>query len=576
MPKDPRTLRSARWFAPDDLRSMGHRSRAMQMGWTSEDWEGKPVIAIINTWSDLSPCHHHLRDRAEWVKRGILQAGGTPAELPVHDFAEQFLKPTSMLYRNLGAIEVEETLRSHPVDGVVLMGGCDKSTPALVMGAVSMGLPMIFLPAGAMLRGNHAGQKLGSGTDVWKYWDERRAGTIGAAEWEGVQGGIARSYGTCMTMGTASTMMSIAEGFGLTLPGASSIPAPDAGHKRMAAACGRRIVDMVWEDLTPHKIITPAATRNAVTVAMATGCSTNAIIHLIAMARRAGVPLTLDDIDAVGRTTPVIANIRPSGTEYLMEDFFYAGGLPALMRELGDKLDLSVTTVTGKTLGEDITQARTFDADVIRPLSNPVYAEGSLAVLRGNLAPDGAVIKPAAMDPKFQTHSGPAIVADSYDALKTIINDPDYPMSPDSVLVLRNAGPQGGPGMPEWGMIPMPEALLKLGLRDMVRLSDARMSGTSYGACILHVAPEAFIGGPLALIETGDIIELDVPRRSLNVRLSEAELEQRRAAWTAPAPRYERGYGWMFARHIQQADKGCDFDYLETGFGAPVPEPEIN
>lgn len=576
MPKDPRTLRSARWFAPDDLRSMGHRSRAMQMGWTSEDWEGKPVIAIINTWSDLSPCHHHLRDRAEWVKRGILQAGGTPAELPVHDFAEQFLKPTSMLYRNLGAIEVEETLRSHPVDGVVLMGGCDKSTPALVMGAVSMGLPMIFLPAGAMLRGNHAGQKLGSGTDVWKYWDERRAGTIGAAEWEGVQGGIARSYGTCMTMGTASTMMSIAEGFGLTLPGASSIPAPDAGHKRMAAACGRRIVDMVWEDLTPHKIITPAATRNAVTVAMATGCSTNAIIHLIAMARRAGVPLTLDDIDAVGRTTPVIANIRPSGTEYLMEDFFYAGGLPALMRELGDKLDLSVTTVTGKTLGEDIAQARTFDADVIRPLSNPVYAEGSLAVLRGNLAPDGAVIKPAAMDPKFQTHSGPAIVADSYDALKTIINDPDYPMSPDSVLVLRNAGPQGGPGMPEWGMIPMPEALLKLGLRDMVRLSDARMSGTSYGACILHVAPEAFIGGPLALIETGDIIELDVPRRSLNVRLSEAELEQRRAAWTAPAPRYERGYGWMFARHIQQADKGCDFDYLETGFGAPVPEPEIN
>ena len=481
-----------------------------------------------------------------------------------------------MLYRNLGAIEVEETLRSHPVDGVVLMGGCDKSTPALVMGAVSMGLPMIFLPAGAMLRGNYAGQKLGSGTDVWKYWDERRAGTIGAAEWEGVQGGIARSYGTCMTMGTASTMMSIAEGFGLTLPGASSIPAPDAGHKRMAAACGRRIVDMVWEDLTPHKIITPAATRNAVTVAMATGCSTNAIIHLIAMARRAGVPLTLEDIDAVGRTTPVIANIRPSGTEYLMEDFFYAGGLPALMRELGDKLDLSVTTVTGKTLGEDIAQARTFDADVIRPLSNPVYAEGSLAVLRGNLAPDGAVIKPAAMDPKFQTHSGPAIVADSYDALKTIINDPDYPMTPDSVLVLRNAGPQGGPGMPEWGMIPMPRALLKLGLRDMVRLSDARMSGTSYGACILHVAPEAFIGGPLALIETGDIIELDVPRRRLNVRLSEAELEQRRAAWTAPAPRYERGYGWMFARHIQQADKGCDFDYLETGFGAPVPEPEIN
>jgi len=379
-----------------------------------------------------------------------------------------------------------------------------------------------------------------------------------------------------MTMGTASTMMSIAEGFGLTLPGASSIPAPDASHKRMASACGRRIVDMVWQDLTPDQIITQAATRNAVTVAMATGCSTNAIIHLIAMARRAGVDLTLNDIDAIGRTTPVIANIRPSGDTYLMEDFFYAGGLPALMQELGDKLDLSVTTVTGKTLGEDIAQARNFNSDVIRPLSNPVYSEGSLAVLRGNLAPDGAVIKPAAMDPKFRTHTGPAIVADSYDTLKEIINDEDYPMTPDSVLVLRNAGPQGGPGMPEWGMIPMPKALLKLGLRDMVRLSDARMSGTSYGACILHVAPEAFVGGPLALIRTGDIIELDVPNRSLNAQVSAEEMAQRRAAWVAPEPRYERGYGWMFARHIQQADKGCDFDYLETGFGAPVPEPEIN
>ncbi len=576
MPKTPDSLRSARWFAPDDLRSMGHRSRAMQMGLTESDWDGKPIIAILNTWSDLSPCHHHLRDRAEWVKRGILQAGGMPVELPVPDFAEQFLKPTSMLYRNLGAMEVEETLRSHPVDGAVLMGGCDKSTPALVMGAVSMGLPFIFMPAGAMLRGNYAGQKLGSGTDVWKCWDERRAGTIDKKQWDGVQGGIARSYGTCMTMGTASTMMSIAEGFGLTLPGASSIPAPDASHKRMAAACGRRIVDMVWEDLTPDQIITPAATRNATVVAMATGCSTNAIIHLIAMARRAGVDWGLDDLDQIGHEVPVLANIRPSGTEYLMEDFFYAGGLPALMKELGEHLDLSVKTVTGSTLGEDITEARNFNADVIRPLSSPVYPEGSLAVLRGNLAPDGAVIKPAAMDPKFQTHSGPAIVADSYADLKTIITDPDYPMTPDHVLVLRNAGPQGGPGMPEWGMIPMPQALLKEGRRDMVRLSDARMSGTSYGACVLHVAPEAFIGGPLALIETGDIIDLDVPNRRLSVRLSEAELEARRAAWIPPAPRYERGYGHMFTKHIEQADKGCDFDFLRTDFGGPVPEPEIN
>jgi len=574
--KKPEDLHSARWFAPDDLRSFGHRSRAMQMGLDGADWEGKPIIAIINTWSDLSPCHHHLRDRAEYVKKGVYQAGGMPVEMPVHSFAEQFLKPTSMLYRNMGAIEVEETLRSHPIDGAVLMGGCDKSTPALVMGAVSMGIPFIYLPAGAMLRGNYAGEKLGSGTDTWKYWDERRAGNINKEQWDGVQGGIARSYGTCMTMGTASTMMSIADGWGLTLPGASTIPAPDAGHKRMSAACGRRIVDMVWEDLTPDQIMTPASTRNAVTVAMATGCSTNAIIHLIAMARRAGVDLSLDDLDDIGRTTPVIANIRPSGSEYLMEDFYYAGGLRALMVELGDKLDLSVKTVTGKTLGECLEGAVNYNDDVIRPLSNPVYHEGSLAVLKGNLAPDGAVIKPAAMDPKFQKHRGPAIVADSYDEMKKIINDEDYPMTPDHVLILRNAGPIGGPGMPEWGMIPMPKALLKQGHRDMVRLSDARMSGTSYGACILHVAPEAYIGGPLALIETGDMIEVDVPNRILNVDISDADMAARRAKWVAPPPRYERGWGQMYTQHIEQADKGCDFDFLRTDFGAPVPEPEIN
>ncbi|WP_306143796.1 L-arabinonate dehydratase [Roseibium sp. MMSF_3412] len=575
MTKRPEDLRSARWFAPDDLRSMGHRSRAMQMGLDHADWQGKPVIAIINTWSDLSPCHHHLRDRAEFVRKGVYQAGGMPVEMPVHSFSEQFLKPTSMLYRNMGAMEVEETLRSHPIDGVVLLGGCDKSTPALIMGALSMGLPFIFMPAGAMLRGNYAGRKLGSGTDVWKYWDERRAGTIGKDEWVGVQGGIARSYGTCMTMGTASTMMSIAEAFGLTLPGASSIPAPDAAHKRMAAACGRRAVEMVWEDLTPDKIVTDVSTANATAVAMATGCSTNAVIHLIAMARRAGVNWGLDDLDRIGHEVPVIANIRPSGTEYLMEDFFYAGGLPALMKEMAGKLDLSALTVNGKTLGENIEPAENYNPDVIRPLGNPVYHEGSLAVLRGNLAPDGAVIKPAACDPKFHRHRGPAIVADSYPELKEIINDPDYPMSPDHVLVLRNAGPQGGPGMPEWGMIPMPQALLKDGHRDMVRLSDARMSGTSYGACVLHVAPEAFVGGPLALIETGDMIELDVPNRTLRVDLADDVLAARKAKWTAPEPRYERGYGHMFSKHVEQADKGCDFDFLRTDFGKPVAEPDI-
>lgn len=568
-------LRSARFFAADDFRSFGHRSRAMQMGLSHEDWEGRPVIAIINTWSEAQPCHMHFKDRAEWVKRGILQAGGLPMELPAQSLSEQFLKPTSMLYRNMAAMEVEEALRAHPVDGAVLMGGCDKSTPALIMAAISWGFPFLFLPAGPMLRGNYAGRVLGSGSDAFRYWDELRAGTISRTEWKGLEGGIARSYGHCMTMGTASTMTAIAEGFGLTLPGASSIPAPDAGHQRMAAACGRRIVGMVWEDLTPDRIVTPAAARNATSVAMATGCSTNAVIHLIAMARRAGIDWSLGDLDRIGHEVPVLANIRPAGADYLMEDFFYAGGLPALMKELGDALDLSALTVNGRTLGENIADAVTYNPDVIRPRTNPVYHQGSLAVLRGNLAPDGAVIKPAACDPKFHRHAGPAIVADSYPELKAIVDDPDYPMTPGHVLVLRNAGPLGGPGMPEWGMLPMPKALLKHGHRDMLRLSDARMSGTSFGACILHAAPEAYVGGPLALIRSGDIIEVDVPARALNVRLSAAELAARRTAWTPPPPRYERGYGWMFARHVQQANLGCDFDFLTTGFGAPVPEPDI-
>lgn len=574
--KEYKDLRSARWFAPDDQRSSGHRSRTMQMGYDPKDWEGKPVIAIINTWSDAQPCHMHFKDRVEWVKRGVLQAGGFPVELPALSLSESWVKPTTMMYRNMLAMETEELLRSHPADGAVLMGGCDKTTPALVMGALSAGYPFIYLPAGPMLRGNYAGRYLGSGTDMFKYWDERRAGTITKEEWLGMEAGIARSNGHCMTMGTASTMTAIAEAMGLSLPGASSIPAPDANHQRMSAECGRRIVDMVWEDLTPGKIVTQKAVENAVTVAMATGCSTNAIIHLIAMARRAGVPLELDDLDRIGRTTPVIANIRPSGKDYLMEDFFYAGGIRALMRQLGDKLHPEPVTVTGRPLVEGLQDAPIWNDDVIRPLSNPVYHEGSLAVLKGNLCPDGAVIKPAACDPKFHRHTGPALVADSYPDLKKIIDDPDYPMTPDTVLVLRNAGPQGGPGMPEWGMIPMPRALLKLGLRDMVRISDARMSGTSFGACVLHVAPESWIGGPLALLQTGDMVELDIPARSLNMLVPEAEIAARRAAWTAPAPRYARGYGHVFNSHVEQADKGCDFDFLRTDFGAAVTEPVIH
>lgn len=568
-------LRSARWLARDDFRSFMHRSRVMQMGYGPKDWEGKPVIGIVNTWSDTQQCHMHFKDRVEWVKRGVLQAGGLPLEIPAMSLSEVFLKPSAMLYRNMLAMEVEELLRSQPVDAAVLMGGCDKTTPALTMGAISVGLPFIFLPAGPMLRGNHAGKVLGSGTDAFKYWDERRAGTVSDAEWQGIEAGIARSDGHCMTFGTASTMTAVAEGLGLCLPGASSIPAPDAGHKRMSEECGRRIVDMVWEDLTPERIITRSAVENAVTLAMATGGSTNALIHIIAMARRAGIAIDLDDIDRVGRTTPVIANIRPSGKDYLMEDFYYAGGLRALMLQLGDRLDLSALTVTGRTLGEELEGAEVYNEDVIRPLSNPVYAEGSVAVLKGNLAPTGAVIKPAACDPKFHVHSGPALVADSYPELKAIVDDPDYPMTPDTVLVLRNAGPRGGPGMPEWGMIPMPRALLKLGHRDMVRLSDARMSGTSYGACVLHVSPEAYVGGPLALIQSGDVIELDVPNRTLNVRLSEEEMARRRSEWVAPVPKYERGYVHMYGRHIEQADKGCDFDFLRSDYGGPTPEPEI-
>jgi dihydroxy-acid dehydratase len=547
----------------------------MQMGYAPEEWAGKPVIAILNTWSDANPCHAHFKHRVEDVKRGIFQAGGFPLELPALSLSESYVKPTTMLYRNLLAMEAEELLRSHPVDGAVLMGGCDKTTPGLVMGALSMGLPMIYLPAGPMLRGNYRGEYLGSGSDAWKFWDERRAGTISETEWVEVEAGIARSYGHCMTMGTASTMTAIAEALGLTLPGASSIPAADSNHIRMSSAVGRRIVEMVFEDLVPAKIVTQAAVDNAVTVAMATGCSTNAIVHLVAMARRAGIPLTLDDLDHAGRTTPVLANIRPTGKTYLMEDFYYAGGLRALMAKLSSKLDLSTMTVTGATLGETLEGARCYNDDVIRSLDNPLYHEGSLAVLKGNLAPTGAVIKPAACDPRFHKHEGPALVFDSYPDMKKAVDDETLDITPDHVMVLRGAGPQGGPGMPEWGMLPMPKALLKKGYRDMLRLSDARMSGTSYGACILHISPESHVGGPLALLKTGDIVRLDLEARRIDMLVDDEELARRRAAWVKPAEKFGRGYGWMFARHIAQADTGCDFDFLETGFGPTPDEPDI-
>ena len=455
------------------------------------------------------------------------------------------------------------------------MGGCDKTTPGLLLGATSMNLPAIFLPAGPMLRGNFQGKFLGSGSDSWKYWDELRAGKITEQDWLGVEQGIARSYGTCMTMGTASTMTAIAEAVGMVLPGGSSVPAADAGHIRLASESGRRIVEMVWEDLTPQKIQTRPAFENAIAVAMAMGCSTNAIIHLIAMARRAGCDIGLDDFERYSRKVPVIGNVRPSGSAYLMEDFFYAGGIRGLMQNIREHLHLDCRTVSGRTIGENIEGAKIFNDDVIRDTKNPIYGEGSLAVLKGNLAPDGCVIKPAAMEQRFLKHSGPAMVFDDYPSMKKAVDDETLDITADHVLVLRNAGPQGGPGMPEWGMLPMPKKLLKEGHRDMLRMSDARMSGTSYGACILHVAPESYIGGPLALLRTGDIVSIDVEARSIRMEVSDEELEKRLAAWTPPAAHFERGYGWVFTKHIQQANEGCDFDFLRTEFGAPVAEPSI-
>ncbi|MCG3752088.1 L-arabinonate dehydratase [Amycolatopsis sp. Poz14] len=569
--KAPEDLRSHRWFGGDDLRNFSHRTRARQLGYEPEEHLGKPVIGILNTWSDINPCHQHLRERAEQVKRGVWQAGGFPLEFPVATLSETYQKPTPMLYRNLLAMETEELLRSYPVDGAVLMGGCDKTTPALLMGAASAGLPSIFVPAGPMLRGNWRGEVLGSGTDMWKYWDERRAGTIGDRELAELERGLARSPGHCMTMGTASTMTSAAEVLGLTLPGAASIPAVDSAHHRMAAASGARIVGMVWEDLTIAKIVDERAYADAITTVLALGGSTNAVIHLIAMAGRSGISLSLQDFDAIARRVPVLANIRPGG-DWLMEDFYYAGGLPGLLSRLTDLLHLDRVTVTGRPLADSLADARVHNDDVIRPRDNPVASEGGVAVLRGNLAPGGAVIKHIAADPALLTHTGPAVVFDNYQDLKKRIDDPALGITADSVLVLRGSGPLGGPGMPEYGMLPIPAHLLEQGVRDMVRISDARMSGTSYGACVLHVAPESHVGGPLALVSDGDLITLDVPARTLQLEVDEAELERRLASWAAPAPRFERGYGALYAEHITQADEGCDFDFLARAGANPEPD----
>ncbi len=572
--KKPEDLRSRRWFGPDDVRSFGHRSRLKQMGFSDEDYQNKPVIAILNTWSELNTCHSHLRQRADEVKRGVLQAGGFPVEVPVMSLGEMFMKPTTMLYRNLLAMEVEEVLRCHPVDGAVLLGGCDKTVPGMLMGAITADLPAIYMPAGPMLKARWRTETLGSGSDVWKYWAERCAGNLSSQEWGEIEDCIGRSAGVCMTMGTASTMASIVDALGMTLPGASSIPAVVADHPRLASATGRRICDMVWEDLKPSDIISADSFDNAIVADMAIGGSTNAIVHLIAMARRAGIPLDLDRFDELSRTTPVIGNIRPAG-KYLMEDLYNAGGLRALLWQLRDLLKLDCMTVTGRSLGENIQDAPVFDPDVILPRDKPLAASG------GTYRP---ARKPVASRVRHQTGCRRKPAAQAYGPGRGVrglqrheraAERSGLDVTADSVLVLKSAGPLGAPGFPEWGMLPIPTKLLKQGVRDMVRISDARMSGTSYGTCVLHVSPESHIGGPLALVRSGDLIELDVEARTTRTEgRRSAELEQRRQQWKPPAPSFTRGYGLLFSEHVTQAHEGCDFDFLQGG--THTEEPEIH
>jgi dihydroxy-acid dehydratase len=554
------------------MRSFAHRQRLQQRGLSREEFLGRPVIAIINTWSDLSPCHAHLRERAEAVRRGILQAGGFPFELPALSLGEVMVKPTTMLYRNFLAMECEELLRSHPIDGAVLMGGCDKTTPGLLMGAISMDIPAIYCPAGPMLNDRYKGNTVGAGTHTKKFFDEYVAGNIGKGEWIHLESKMTRAPGTCNTMGTASTMTAIAEAMGFCLPGATSIPAMDANHERMASACGRRIVDMVWEDLKPSTFFTRDSVKNGIAVYMALGGSTNAAIHTIAIAGRAGISLTLADMDKAASEIPVLANLFPSGDK-LMEDFFYAGGLPALLNEIRPHLSLSAKTITGKTLEENIAGAEALDRNVIRSVDNPVTTGRALAVLKGNLCPDGAIIKPSAANPKFMKHRGRAMVFDSNEEMLAKVHDPDADVDENTVMILRNAGPVGAPGMPEWGNLPIPKKLLQKGVRDMVRISDARMSGTHYGSCIVHAAPEAAVGGPIALVKDGDWITLDVSAGRLDVEVSDAELAERRKHWRAPARFTERGFTRLYVDHVTQADKGCDFDFLMGN--AKTPEPPI-
>ena len=571
--KKPESLRSQRWYNPDDLRSFGHRSRTKQMGFLQEEFVGKPVIGIINTWNEMNTCHTHFPQRVQDIKRGIFSEGGFPVELPAMSLGEQLMKPTAMMYRNFLAMEVEELLRSYPIDGAVLMGGCDKTTPGVLLGAISMNLPCIYVPAGAMLHGHWRGETLGSGTDAWKYWDDRRSGKLDDKSWFEIEDSIARSPGTCMTMGTAATMMSMVDSLGMSLPGASSIPAVDSNHNRMASLSGRRVVDLVWKDIKPTDILTVHAFENAIKVQMAIGGSTNAIIHLTALARRVGIPFDLERFDIISQDIPLLANIKPSG-KYVMEDFYYAGGLMALMKRLEKLLHLETRTINGKRVRDNLKGVEIFNQDVIRPLDNPVSPAGGTAILRGSLAPNGAVIKPTAAEKHLWNHRGPAVVFKDIRDLKARVDSEDLEVTPDSILVLQNAGPVGGPGMPEWGQLPVPKKLLDQGIRDVVRISDARMSGTSYGACVLHVSPEATLGGPLALVQDGDLIELDVEARRLDLLVPKSELKARRQQWKPPKAKASRGYVKLFIQHVTQAHEGCDFDFLQ-GTPGETPEPDI-
>ena len=555
--------RSREWFDTPELYGWLRRAAFKAEGFSESSYEGKPIIGICNTWSELTHCNSHLRDLAESVKIGVWQAGGFPMEFPVMSLGEYNMKPTTMLYRNLLSMDVEESITANPLDGVVLLGGCDKTTPALLMGAASADIPAILVTGGPQLKGNWKGEELGSCTDCRRYEVELRAGTIDEDDWAELQSCIVRSNGHCMTMGTASTMGTMGEALGMSLPGNAAIPAVDSRRKQHAEEAGRQIVKNVSSDLTPSRIMDEKAFDNAIKCLHAIGGSTNAIVHLTAIAGRVGIDLSLERFDELSKTTPFLLNLKPSG-QYLMEDFYYAGGVPALMGRIESILDLDNITVTGRTLGENIAGHLVHNEDIIRPMSNPLDPEGGLAVLYGNIAPTGAVIKPTAASPDLMVHKGKAIVFEDHDDLGNRIDDPDLEVSPDDILVMKNSGPIGGPGIPEWGFLPIPKKILATGVRDMVRLSDARMSGTAFGTVVVHVTPESAGGGPLSAIRDGDMIELDVPNRKLNLLVTDEELAERLNAHKNRAPDFKRGYKWLHAQHILQADKGCDFDFLRA------------